>query len=295
MEPIHVPALTANELAVHTRELVMRHVIESIDHHHSVSLDELLQRSRYTSKGRNSMTGARFSCIGMIPDHGIIGTNVRFLDVIRASDHCTFVMLVDTGKERFVLQRRYSKFRELRQQVLRNAKVVEKAGKKGRKLQCPNGACQLLAQQLAVLKFPRRKLKFGLHRDDDIKTARERQAPLQHFIELILAVYRMAPKRQVRCCVNTKCRVLSAIRLFMDIKDLGEEELAGWKSNSHGTTSSDEVSVQDIPPSVISSVSPLSTADTDPDESPSLRDASVMCLEELYTIMEDTEHLQDMR
>uniref|UniRef100_A0AAV1V536 PX domain-containing protein n=1 Tax=Peronospora matthiolae TaxID=2874970 RepID=A0AAV1V536_9STRA len=295
MEPIHVPALTAKELSFHTRELVKRHVIESIDRHHSVPLDELLQCSRYTSKGRNSVTGTRFSCISMIPDYGIIGTTVRFLDVVRASDHCTFMLLVDTGKEQFVVQRRYSEFRELRQQVLRNAKVVETAAKKGRKRQCPNGACQLLAQQLAVLKFPRRKLKFGLHRDDDIKTARERQAPLQHFIEPLLAVYRMAPKRQVRCCVNTDCRVLNAVRLFLDIRDLGEEELAGWKSNSHGTTCSDEVSAQDIPPSVISSVSPLSTADTEPNESPSPRDTSVTCLDELYTIMEDTEHSLDMR
>ncbi|KAE9298536.1 hypothetical protein PR003_g23211 [Phytophthora rubi] len=33
---------------------------------------------------------------------------------------------------------------------------------------------------------------------------------------MVLVVYRTAPKCQVRCCVNLQCRVLQALRAFLD-------------------------------------------------------------------------------
>ncbi|CAI5739286.1 unnamed protein product [Hyaloperonospora brassicae] len=285
MEPRHVSALAADELVRHTRELVERRS--------SVAVDNLLQRTRHSLSDRMATSEAHLPSFSVLPDHVIIGTTVRFLDVFRVSDHCTFKLLVDTGKEQFAIQRRYSQFRALRQQLLRKVHASETAQEKGRERRCPNGACQVLARQLATLKFPRRKLKLKLHRDDDIRTARERQMQLQHFIASTLAVYRMAPKRQVRCCVNLQCHVLTAIGSFLDIRDLGEEEPAGWTSNSHGTASSDEVPLQDTPSCLVAGASSSSTTENDLNESPVPRDTSMLCLEELFTIMEDTEHSQD--
>ena len=293
MEPRHVSILAADELGRHTRELVERHVIESFDRRSSVAVDDLLQRARHTLSDRNSTSGAHLSSFSVLPAHVIIGTTVRFLDVFRVSDHCTFKLLVDTGKEQFAIQRRYSQFRALRQQLLWKVHASETAHAKGRVRRCPNGACQVLARQLATLKFPRRKLTLKLHRDDDLRTARERQMQLQQFIASTLAVYRMAPKRQVRCCVNLQCHVLNAIGSFLDIRDMGEEELAGWKSNSHDTASSDEVPLQDTPSCGVSGASSSSTTENDLNESPVPRDTSMLCLEELFTIMEDTERSQD--
>ncbi|GMF10547.1 unnamed protein product [Phytophthora lilii] len=300
-----MPALLAEDLAIDARQLVERHVAESFSHRRPVSFDDSLRRSQHSVRGRNSMPAvlrlssdlgsSRLSSLGFMPGHEVLETSVRFLSVTRVDKHCEFRLHVDTGRDQFVLQKRYSQFRDLRQQILLESKVTAASGEKGRRGECRNGACLQLVQQLATLKFPRRKMKFKLHKDDDVKTARERQAQLQYFVEMMLAVYRTAPKRQVRCCVNAQCRVLKVIRSFLDIKDLGEDELPDWKSASNGTTSGDEVPILDTPPSTTSNPSPVSQVAKDAaagsNESPIPTRTSAMCLEELYTITEDTEHL----
>ncbi|GMF43028.1 unnamed protein product [Phytophthora fragariaefolia] len=288
--------LTVEDLAVDVdhRQLVERHVAESFVSARHRSFDDTLGRSQHKQRLRNSMPaavvrlpsefgGSRLSSFGLIPGHEVLETSVRFLGVTRVDDHCAFRLHVATGRENFVLQKRYSQFRDLRQKLLLSGKA------KGP--ECRNGACQQLAQQLAGLKFPRRKMKFKLHRDDGVKTAGERQAQLQYFVELVLAVYRTAPKRQVRCCVNSQCRVLKAIREFLDIKDLGEDELADWKSVSNATTTIEDVPILDTPPSTSSSISSPGVAVVVSNDSPIPGRGSAMCLEELYTITEDTEHL----
>ncbi|ETP13406.1 hypothetical protein F441_11456 [Phytophthora nicotianae CJ01A1] len=297
-----MPALLIDDLALDPRQLVEQHVNESFSQHRPMSFGDSRRGSQYSVRSRNSMAStsrvssdlgsSRLSSFGFIPGHEVIETIVRFLGVTREAKHCEFKLHVDTGKEQFVLRKRYSQFRDLRLQLLLDSKIASATSEKGRREECRNGACLQLAQQLATLKFPRRKMKFRMHRDDDIKTARERQAQLQQFVELILAVYRTAPKRQVRCCVNAQCRVLKAIRSFLDIKDLGDD-LSDWKSSSNGTTSADEVPILDTPPSTSSSSSPLSKAAIEAatsNETPIQRKTSAMCLEELYTITEDTEH-----
>ncbi|KAG1700277.1 hypothetical protein DVH05_012082 [Phytophthora capsici] len=299
-----MPDLRLEDLVIDQRQLVERHVNASFAHH-SVSFDESLSRSHHKSqRTRNSMPAAvqrtssdlgfsRLSSFGFIPGHEVLETSVRFLGVSRLHNHCSFKLHVDTGKEQFVLQKRYSQFRDLRKQLLLDSKISDTSTGKGRVGDCRNGACTALVQQLADLKFPRRKMKFKMHKDDDIRTARERQAQLQHFVDAILAVYRTAPKRKVRCCVNSQCRVLIAIRAFLDIKDLGEDELSDWKSISNGTTSGEEVPILDTPPSTSSNPSLLSKAvnDTGSTESSIERKTSAMCLEDLYTISEDLENL----
>ncbi|KAG3023813.1 hypothetical protein PC121_g9604 [Phytophthora cactorum] len=298
-----MPAVLVDDLALNPRQLVERHVKETFACHRPMSFDSSRRGSQRPLRGRNSMPAAvsqlssdlGSSCtssFGFIPGHEVIETSVRFLGVTRVAKHCEFKLHVDTGKEQFMLRKRFSQFRDLRLQLLLDSKIADAADEKGRRGECRNGACLQLAQQLGELKFPRRKMKFKMHRDDDIKTARERQAQLQQFVELILAVYRTAPKRQVRCCVNSQCRVLKAIRSFLDIKDLGDD-LPDWKSASNGTFSGDEVPILDTPPSTTSNPSPLSKAMIEvatSSVSPTQGKTSAMCLEELYTITEDTDH-----
>ncbi|KAL3666535.1 hypothetical protein V7S43_008168 [Phytophthora oleae] len=296
-----MPDLRLEDLAIDPRQLVERHVNASFAHH-SASFDDTLGRSHNKSRTRNSMPAAvqrpsselgssRLSNFGFIPGHEVLETSVRFLGVSRVHNHCAFKLHVDTGKEQFVLQKRYSQFRDLRKQLLLDSKVSDAFTGKGRQGDCRNGACIALVQELATLKFPRRKMKFKMLKDDDIRTARERQTQLQHFVEVLLAVYRTAPKRKVRCCVNSQCRVLKAIRAFLDIKDLGEDELLDWKSISNGTTSGEEVPILDTPPSTTSNPSPLSKAVIEACSTGSIeRRTSAMCLEDLYTISEDLEN-----
>lgn len=149
------------------------------------------------------------------PDHELANTRVRFVGVTRhrGAGHCEFLVQVDTGKEQFVVRKRYSEFRDLRQQLL----AALKAGQ-----HCRGGACAQLAQ-IEGVKFPRRKLRIGLKRSisggggGDLDTARDRVVLLQRFVEAVLRVYRMAPKRQVRCCLNAQCKMLGDVRGFLDL------------------------------------------------------------------------------
>ncbi|RLN51942.1 hypothetical protein BBJ29_002937 [Phytophthora kernoviae] len=293
-----MPALFTDELSIDTRVLVERHLAESFGRHHSVSFDGSLQRPQHLQRNRHSMPkllrlsseySPRLSSFGLNPGHEVIDTNVRFLGVTRVDKHCEFRLHVDTGREQYVLQKRYSQFRDLWHQLLIDGRTASVAGE-NRQGECRNGACHQLAHQLATLKFPRRKLSFNLHRDDDVRIARERSAQLQHFVEVVLAVYHTAPKRQVRCCVNAQCRVLKAVRAFLNIKDT-EYDMPDWKAASNGsTTSSDEVPILDTPPSTTSAPSPMHEP-VDARKSPQTARTSAMCLDELYTIAEDTERL----
>ncbi|KAF4040530.1 hypothetical protein GN244_ATG07204 [Phytophthora infestans] len=294
-----MPALSVDDLALDPRQLVERHVNESFSDHRTTPFDGTRRISQYSARNHDSvasrvssdLASSRLSSFGFIPGHEVIETSVRFLGVTRVATHCEFKLHVDTVKEKFVLRKRFSQFRDLRLQLLLDSKATTSStSEKGRRDECRNGACVQLAHQLSALKFPRRKMKFKMHRDDDIKIARERQAQLQQFVELILAVYRTASKRQVRCCVNSQCRVLKAIQSFLDIKDLGDD-VSDWKMVCNGTTSGDEVPILDTPPSTSSNPSPLSKTAFEAatsNESPIRRKTSIMYLEELYTITEDT-------
>lgn len=210
-----MPALIDNDSAVNTRQLVESHVAESFGHHRPTSLDDSNQLSSFC----------------LIPGHEVIDTNVRFLGVVPVDNHCEYRLLVDTGIVQFTLQKRYSQFRDLRQQIMIDGGVI---GEKPCTGKCRNGACLQLVSQLMRMKFPRRKLQLKFQRDDDTRTARERQTQLQNFLDTALGVYRTAPKRQVRCCINSQCRILNAIRSFIDINT---DQLSEWKAASNEVVS----------------------------------------------------------
>ncbi|RLN87435.1 hypothetical protein BBJ28_00007365 [Nothophytophthora sp. Chile5] len=312
-----MPDLFADDWAVR-RNLVEQHVAAVCPRAASFDESAISRRARQLqSGGRQSTPGpirassdslgsARASSFALIPGHEVIDTQIRVLGVTRVASHCVFLLHVDSGKEQFVLQKRYSQFRALRQSLLQATATTN--GPKQR--QCRNGACLQLAQQIAAVKFPRRKLKLKLHRDDDVRTARDRSTQLQSFVEAILRAYRLAPKRQVRCCVNSQCRVLGDIRAFLDIKDLAEVGGADWKSRSYGSGSGSpdgSIPMLDTPPSTSSAASLSEEGSTfnsggdaaqrrgprdfPPPTRVSAKGASDLGLEQLYTITEDLEHL----
>ncbi|CEG44846.1 Phox homologous domain [Plasmopara halstedii] len=136
------------------------------------------------------------SSFGLIPGHEVIETSVRFVGINRIARHCEFKLHVDTGKEQFVLHKRFSQFRDLRKQLLLNSKAATGTDEKGSKVVCRNGACLQIAQHLPSLKFPRRRMKLHLCQNDDINTANARQVELRSFVEFLLTTYRKASKRQ---------------------------------------------------------------------------------------------------
>lgn len=168
------------------------------------------------SSARSSLAGAsgRAAAEGhSSPDHELASTRVRFLGVTRHAGaggrFCEFLVQVDTGKEQFVVRKRFSEFRDLRQTLLAALRAVDR---------CRGGACAQLEGVLAQAKFPRRKLSL-LRRGSsaDLDTARDRVLALQSFVETLLRVYRHAPRRQVRCCLNSDCHLLDAVRTFLEL------------------------------------------------------------------------------
>ncbi|KAE8879634.1 hypothetical protein PF004_g32751 [Phytophthora fragariae] len=77
------------------------------------------------------------------------------------------------------------------------------------------------------------------------------------------------------------------------VPGLHSDELPDWKLviNSNGTTNCDDVPILDTPPSATSPISSPSNNASSCIESPIPVRSSAMCLEELYTITEDTENL----
>lgn len=142
-------------------------------------------------------------------------TSARFLGVSKKEAHCVYLVQVDTGTEQFVVQKRYSQFRDFRQQLFATLQ---------RAAHCGNGPCKQLLQ-LTQIKFPRRKpLHAPWRKDADLHLARERLLLLQRFVEAILRVYRMVPRRQLRCCVNTQCAAMEAVRDFLQIAAVPDSE-----------------------------------------------------------------------
>lgn len=211
----------------------------------------------------STMSSSLGASLTSSPDHELANTRVRFTGVATTQNgHCEFLVQVETGKEQFVVHKRFSEFRDLRLQILNDLQSGH---------HCSRGACTQL-EQITAVKFPRRKvrlLRVGKRQAKvDLDTARDRVAPLQRFVEAILRVYRMAPRRQVRCCVNAKCKVLSDIRGFLDLLDLCPSVDA----------SSDEpmMALPVAPPAELSA---------------KLNDSAVRPSEHLYTISEDLESL----
>lgn len=135
-------------------------------------------------------------------------TSVRFLGVSKKEAHCVYLVQVDTGAEQFVVQKRYSQFRDFRQQLFAMLASAQ---------HCGHGPCKQLLQ-LTQLKFPRRRpLLAQWKKDADLTLARERLLLLQRFVEAMLRIYRMAPKRQLRCCVNMQCAAMETVCTFLQI------------------------------------------------------------------------------
>ncbi|OWZ11206.1 hypothetical protein PHMEG_00015813 [Phytophthora megakarya] len=209
------------------QNFVGHHIADSFAQCRPMSFDHTLQNSHGLASQlalpakmdkRQLSDFNRLSSFGLLAGHEIVDTKVRFLGVVSVGDHCEYPLLIDTGIVKFTLHKRYSQFRALRQLLLG---VCDEGKRK-----CRNGACFQLSQQLARIKFPRRKLRLKVHRDDEVRTAKERSTQLQFFVKTILEVYHTAPKRQVRCCVNSQCMILQSIRSFLD---LGSSQMSEWK------------------------------------------------------------------
>ncbi|TYZ66188.1 hypothetical protein PybrP1_000705 [[Pythium] brassicae (nom. inval.)] len=143
--------------------------------------------------------------------------SVRFVGVSRKDGHCVYMLHVDSGAEQFVVQKRYSQFRDFRQQLF--ALLLAER-------HCAHGPCKQLAQ-LSQLKFPRRTLLGAWKSGADLVLARERLVLLQRFTDAMLRVFRRSPKRQLRCCVNSKCAAMEAVREFLQIADAADAGGAG--------------------------------------------------------------------
>ncbi|KAG7388246.1 hypothetical protein PHYPSEUDO_012904 [Phytophthora pseudosyringae] len=231
---------------IRTRELVQCPVPDTFSHIRPRSLDDTLQNSQHLLHSHESLPAelparlslkspSLLSSFGLIPGHEIINVTARLEGVERANNHCVFRILVDTGREEFTLQKRYSEFRDLREHLLMDDN--KRSGS-----ECRNGACLQLAQQLRKIDFPRRQFKLKLYGDEDLQVAKKRQAQLQHFLDVVLAVYRTAPKRQVRCCVNSQCHAIKTVRSFIRIQDASRAQVADWKATSYESRGKDVIS-----------------------------------------------------
>lgn len=163
------------------------------------------------SSARRWPLSTRSSSLGLSltssPDHELVNTRVRLVSVSPCVDHCEFAVHVETGKDDFIVCKRYSQFRDLRLQLLADLRSRH---------HCQHGAC-LQLDQIAAVKFPRRTMQLLRLGKPDLNTARGRVARLQLFVEAILDVYRSVPRRQVRRCLNEDCKVLADIRRFLDL------------------------------------------------------------------------------
>lgn len=218
-------------------------------------------------------------------------SSVRFVGVSRKDAHCVYMVHVDSGTEQFVLQKRYSQFREFRQQLFALLEASH---------HCGSGPCKQLLQQLSQVKFPRRKLLGAWKSGGDLAVARERLVQLQRFTDALLRIYRAAPKRQIRCCVNTKCPAMEAVRQFLQLS--GPEDTAvvsAPKSGAHetevvldsaGTSSSNNTNDDLESPACVSEPSRRSaTRGFPPPTRMSLRAETAHQFDQLYPITEDSE------
>uniref|UniRef100_K3W923 PX domain-containing protein n=1 Tax=Globisporangium ultimum (strain ATCC 200006 / CBS 805.95 / DAOM BR144) TaxID=431595 RepID=K3W923_GLOUD len=140
-------------------------------------------------------------------DIGVALTMIRvqFLGVTEQDGHCVYMVQVDSGTEQLVITKRYSEFRALRQLLF----TMLHQGQ-----HCGNGPCKHL-HQLTQVTFPHRKWQWT--KGSELILAQERLGALQRFVEAILHVYRMAPKRQLRRCSNMRCLAMEEIGRFLGI------------------------------------------------------------------------------
>ncbi|DBA00705.1 TPA: hypothetical protein N0F65_001176 [Lagenidium giganteum] len=174
-------------------------------HPASADVAQLLGSPTHDKPSRFSMPQLdRLSVSAPTGDSALSHTHVRFVGVTKRVDHCIYVVHVDTGMEQFVINKRYSDFRSFRARVLAMQQAYT---------QC-SGPCRHLSQ-LTQVKFPRRKFQFS--KQPNLELARDRSFYLQRFLQALLRIYRTAPRRQARCCVNSQCPLLALIVNFLNI------------------------------------------------------------------------------
>lgn len=200
------------------RKQVLQHRLSApslTSHPSSTSTASLSSSASGTFRPWSSAGSAASSAADDNSGSPLTTTSVRFLGVSKNEAHCVYLVQVDTGAEQFVVQKRYSQFRDFRQQLFATLQ---------RAAHCGNGPCKQLLQ-LTQVKFPRRKpLLPQWKKDADLLLARDRLLLLQRFVEAMLRVYRMAPRRQLRCCVNTQCAAMEAVREFLQIAATPDSE-----------------------------------------------------------------------
>lgn len=146
--------------------------------------------------------------------YSLSSTAVRFVGVTSTNDHCAFQLHVDTGREQFVISKRFSEFRGLRQQLALSMQV---------RAHCNSGPCKQLDAVLLTAKFPRRTLSLSKSAKADVNLASKRIDLLQVFVNALLRVYRSSHRRQQRCCMNARCSTAEAIRRFFGIAPLSSD------------------------------------------------------------------------
>eukprot|EP00644_Phytophthora_capsici_P001156 jgi/Phyca11/129731/e_gw1.86.111.1 len=174
----------------------------------------------------------RQSSFGLIPGHEIANVSARLVGIERDKKHCVYRMVVDTGSGEFSLQKQFSDFRQLRDNLLLIGKALGESTTNQTSSKCQTGACRELVHHLRKFDFPRRRFRDIMSGSEDVRTAIKRQTQLQHFLDDVLVVYRMAPKRQVRRCVNSQCHILQTIQSFFGIND-HHNHLSNWKAGSY--------------------------------------------------------------
>lgn len=137
--------------------------------------------------------------------------SVRITGATRRSDHCVFELHISTGYETRVMYKRYSEFRELRDDLVH---VLQ-----GKQTHCNNGPCAQLLAQVCQAKFPRRRLKLPLvvTPEAELELARDRHAALERFIQVLLRVYRLSSRRHMRRCMHSECVVADMIKRFLQV------------------------------------------------------------------------------
>lgn len=222
----------------------------------------------------------------------LTSTTVRFAGVAKKDAHCIYTLHIDTTAEQFVVNKRYSQFRAFRQQLF----AMLQQGQ-----HCGNGPCKQLAQ-LTQIKFPRRRLLQQWKRGADLAIARERLFLLQRFTDAMLRVYRLAPRRQLRCCVNTNCAAMEAVRSFLEISARGDTVVLAPPSTLQASeivhvgrsSLSSEVDTRSESKSVEPSSRARQARGFPPPTRVSLAAEPDHHFDQLYTITEDSElvHLQ---
>lgn len=217
-------------------EAAGRKSLSAVDlHHQRQYLDPRLRLSSLSTAPSSTGSSSSFrpwssggSTTSSIDDNSgtpLSSASVRFVGVSRKDAHCVYLLHVDAGAEQFVVQKRYSQFRDFRQQFF--ALLLAER-------HCAHGPCKQLAQ-LSQLKFPRRSLLGAWKKSGaDLAMARERLVLLQRFTDAMLRVFHRSPKRQLRSCVNSKCAAMEAVCAFLELAS--SNEVAGGVGTAAAST-----------------------------------------------------------